>query len=63
MLACEFYSTDFRFPGDRSTAGSENESLQLNCAQNSAMHSPGSQMKCFACAVASVSKRQTNMEC
>ena len=51
------------FSGWSEYSGSKNEWLQLNCARNSAMHSPGSQMKCFAFVVASVSKRQSNMEC
>ena len=53
----------FWFSGWSQYSGSKNESLQLNCARNSAMHSPESQMKCFAFVVASVSKRQSNMEC
>lgn len=53
----------FSFSGWTKYSGSENEWLQLNCARNSTMHSSGSQMKCFAFVVASVSKLLSNMEC
>lgn len=47
-LAYEFWFINFRSPVEWKTLEAKTSDFTLNCARNSATHSPESQIKCFA---------------
>lgn len=53
-LACGFQFKKIWFSYGMKDSGRENELLQWNCARESAMHSPESQIECFVFVVLSV---------